>query len=121
MSKLKLATVWLDGCSGCHMSFLDMDERILPLLTKVTIHRSSLTDIKRITQRCAIAFIEGGVNAPKNSIDLGYGILYAPPGAIYAKVGGLCMHHLWGPWSEYAPADGSGRGCPLWADLVQRG
>jgi NAD-reducing hydrogenase small subunit len=31
MSKLKLATVWLDGCSGCHMSFLDMDERLLEL------------------------------------------------------------------------------------------
>ena len=31
MSKLKVATVWLDGCSGCHMSFLDMDERLLEL------------------------------------------------------------------------------------------
>jgi NAD-reducing hydrogenase small subunit len=29
MNKIKLATVWLDGCSGCHMSFLDMDERLL--------------------------------------------------------------------------------------------
>ena len=29
MSKKRLATVWLDGCSGCHMSFLDMDERLL--------------------------------------------------------------------------------------------
>ena len=28
-TKAKLATVWLDGCSGCHMSFLDIDERIL--------------------------------------------------------------------------------------------
>ena len=31
MSKKKLATVWLDGCSGCHMSFLDMDERLLAI------------------------------------------------------------------------------------------
>ena len=31
MSKLQLATVWLDGCSGCHMSMLDMDERWIEL------------------------------------------------------------------------------------------
>ena len=48
------------------MSFLDMDERIIPLLAKVTIHRSSLTDIKRITERCAIGFIEGGVANEEN-------------------------------------------------------
>ena len=29
MGKTRIATVWLDGCSGCHMSFLDMDERLL--------------------------------------------------------------------------------------------
>ena len=29
MKKLKLATVWLDGCAGCHMSLLDMDAGIL--------------------------------------------------------------------------------------------
>ncbi len=29
MSKIKLATVWLDGCSGCHMSLLDIDEGIM--------------------------------------------------------------------------------------------
>ena len=37
MSKLKLATAWLDGCSGCHMSFLDMDERLLQLAELVDI------------------------------------------------------------------------------------
>ncbi|MGD0390910.1 MAG: NADP oxidoreductase, partial [Tepidisphaeraceae bacterium] len=30
-TKVRLATVWLDGCSGCHMSFLDMDQRLLDL------------------------------------------------------------------------------------------
>ena len=59
--KIKVAMIGLCGCWGCTLSFLDMDERIIPLLTKVTIHRSSLTDIKRITERCAIGFIEGGV------------------------------------------------------------
>ena len=37
MSKLKLATVWLDGCSGCHMSFLDMDERLLAIAELVDV------------------------------------------------------------------------------------
>jgi len=37
MSKLKLATVWLDGCSGCHMSILDMDERLLDIAEFVDI------------------------------------------------------------------------------------
>ena len=59
--KINVAMIGLCGCWGCTLSFLDMDERILPLLTRVTIHRSSLTDIKRITERCAIGFIEGGV------------------------------------------------------------
>ncbi len=56
----------LCGCWGCTLSILDMDERILPLLDKVTIVRSSLTDIKRITERCAIGFVEGGVANEEN-------------------------------------------------------
>lgn len=67
--KLKVAMIGLCGCWGCTLSFLDMDERILPLLTKVTIHRSSLTDVKRITERCAIGFVEGGV-ANEDNIDV---------------------------------------------------
>ena len=64
--KINVAMIGLCGCWGCTLSFLDMDERIVPLLTEVTIHRSSLTDIKRITQRCAIGFIEGGVANEEN-------------------------------------------------------
>lgn len=67
--KLKVAMIGLCGCWGCTLSFLDMDERILPLLTKITIHRSSLTDVKRITERCAIGFIEGGV-ANEDNVDV---------------------------------------------------
>src|SRR6266568_5544778 len=37
MSKLRLATCWLDGCSGCHMSFLDMDERLIELAELVDV------------------------------------------------------------------------------------
>ena len=45
-SKINVSMISLCGCWGCTLSFLDMDERILPLLDKVTILRSSLTDIK---------------------------------------------------------------------------
>ncbi|MDP1633886.1 MAG: NADP oxidoreductase, partial [Gallionellaceae bacterium] len=44
--KLKIATTSLAGCFGCHMSFLDIDERILPLLDLVEFDRSPITDIK---------------------------------------------------------------------------
>ena len=56
----------LCGCWGCTLSFLDVDERLLALLDKITILRCSLTDIKRIPERCAIGFIEGGVANEEN-------------------------------------------------------
>ncbi|WP_338080113.1 NADP oxidoreductase [Antrihabitans stalactiti] len=59
--KIRVSMIALCGCWGCTLSFLDMDERILSLTTKITIERSSLTDIKRIKRRSAIGFIEGGV------------------------------------------------------------
>ena len=43
-SKIKVATVWLDGCSGCHMSFLDMDERLLELGSQFDLVYSPLVD-----------------------------------------------------------------------------
>ena len=30
--RITVATAWLDGCSGCHMSFLDIDERLFELM-----------------------------------------------------------------------------------------
>ncbi len=61
MSKLKLATVWLDGCSGCHMSFLDMDERLLELADLVDVVYSPLVDAKDYPEAVDIALIEGAV------------------------------------------------------------
>jgi len=46
MSKPRLATIWLDGCSGCHMSLLDMDERLLDITERVDIVYGALVDIK---------------------------------------------------------------------------
>jgi NAD-reducing hydrogenase small subunit len=61
MSKLKLATVWLDGCSGCHMSFLDMDERLLALAELVDLVYSPVVDTKVFPDDVDIALVEGAV------------------------------------------------------------
>jgi NAD-reducing hydrogenase small subunit len=61
MSKLKVATVWLDGCSGCHMSFLDMDERLLELAELVDVVYSPLVDAKEFPEDVDIALVEGAV------------------------------------------------------------
>lgn len=61
MSKLKLATVWLDGCSGCHMSFLDMDERLLALAELVDVVYSPIVDTKVFPDQVDIALVEGAV------------------------------------------------------------
>lgn len=46
MDKIKFATVWLDGCSGCHMSFLDMDERLIELASRVEYVNGPYADYK---------------------------------------------------------------------------
>ncbi|WP_372806885.1 NADP oxidoreductase [Pontiella sp.] len=60
MSKPRVATTSLAGCFGCHMSLLDIDERILQLIELVDFDRSPVDDIKHISQRCAVGLIEGG-------------------------------------------------------------
>ena len=66
MSKLKLATVWLDGCSGCHMSFLDMDEALISLADKVELVYSPLVDAKTFPEQVDIALIEGAVSSEED-------------------------------------------------------
>lgn len=60
MAKPKLATTSLCGCFGCHMSILDIDERILELVELVDFDKSPIDDIKEFSGRCAIGLIEGG-------------------------------------------------------------
>ncbi|MGA3345698.1 MAG: oxidoreductase [Terracidiphilus sp.] len=61
MSKLKVATVWLDGCSGCHMSFLDMDERLLQLAELIDVVYSPIVDAKVFPDQVDISLVEGAV------------------------------------------------------------
>ena len=63
MSKQKLATVWLDGCSGCHMSFLDMDERLIELAEWVDVVYSPLVDTKEFPNEVDITLVEGAVSS----------------------------------------------------------
>ena len=62
MSKLRMATVWLDGCSGCHMSFLDMDERLLAVADKVDLVYSPLVDAKVFPENVDLTLVEGAVS-----------------------------------------------------------
>jgi NAD-reducing hydrogenase small subunit len=61
MSKLRLATVWLGGCSGCHMSFLDLDEWLIDLAGRVDVVFSPLADVKEYPESVDVALVEGAV------------------------------------------------------------
>ena len=63
MSKLKLATVWLDGCSGCHMSFLDLDEAILSLTDKLDLVYGPLVDATEFPEGVDVTLVEGAVSS----------------------------------------------------------
>ena len=58
--KPRLATVWLGGCSGCHMSFLDLDERLIELGKLVEVCASPITDYKDFPE-VDITLVEGAV------------------------------------------------------------
>jgi len=60
MSKPIVATTSLAGCFGCHMSILDIDERILKLIELVDFNKSPVDDIKEFDRMCDIGIIEGG-------------------------------------------------------------
>ncbi len=59
--KVRIATVWLDGCSGCHMSLLDMDERLLSLAGQIELVYSPLVDVKSFPEEVDVTLVEGAV------------------------------------------------------------
>ncbi len=62
MEKVKFATVWLDGCSGCHMSFLDLDERLLAIAPLIDLVYSPLVDNKEFPEMVDVTMVEGSVS-----------------------------------------------------------
>lgn len=64
--KARVATVWLDGCSGCHMSFLDIDERLVDLADKIDIVYSPLVDIKEFPPEVDVTLVEGAVSSDED-------------------------------------------------------
>jgi NAD-reducing hydrogenase small subunit len=61
MERLKIATVWLGGCSGCHMSFLDLDEFLIDLAGRVDLVYSPVMDVKEYPEHVDVCLIEGAV------------------------------------------------------------
>jgi len=61
MDRLKVATVWLGGCSGCHMSFLDLDEFLIDLAGKIQLVYSPIMDIKEYPEQVDLCLVEGAV------------------------------------------------------------
>lgn len=70
MDKIKFATVWLAGCSGCHMSFLDLDEWLIELAENVDVVYSPVgSDIKEYPDNVDVCLVEGGV-ANEDNLEL---------------------------------------------------
>lgn len=59
--KTRVATAWLSGCSGCHMSFLDQDELLVDLAKKIKLVYSPIVDIKVFPENVDVTLIEGAV------------------------------------------------------------
>jgi bidirectional [NiFe] hydrogenase diaphorase subunit len=59
--RVRLATLWLGGCSGCHMSLLDLDERLLDLAPFVELVFSPLCDVKEFPEGVDLCLVEGAV------------------------------------------------------------
>jgi NAD-reducing hydrogenase small subunit len=59
--KVRLATVWFGGCSGCHMSFLDLDEFLVDLVEQVEIVYSPVVDVKEYPENVDVCLIEGAI------------------------------------------------------------
>jgi len=65
-SKVRLATVWLDGCSGCHMSLLDTDERLIEIAPLIELVYGPLVDLKEFPEGVDVTLVEGAVSSEED-------------------------------------------------------
>jgi NAD-reducing hydrogenase small subunit len=66
VSKPRVATVWLDGCSGCHMSLLDLDERLLDIFGRADLVYGPLVDVKEFPENVDVVLVEGAVSSEED-------------------------------------------------------
>lgn len=67
MTKPKVASDWMAGCAGCHMSLLDMDERLVEIAQLVDLRATPITDLKEPDESGVdVGLLEGGVNNSSN-------------------------------------------------------
>jgi NAD-reducing hydrogenase small subunit len=66
MGRVRFATLWLGGCSGCHMSFLDLDEFLIDLAELVEVVYSPIVDFKDYPENVDVALVEGAVCNEEN-------------------------------------------------------
>jgi NAD-reducing hydrogenase small subunit len=66
MARLRFATVWLGGCSGCHMSFLDLDEFLIELAERADIVYTPFIDVKEYPADVDVVLVEGAVANEEN-------------------------------------------------------
>ncbi len=64
--RIRFATVWLGGCSGCHMSFLDLDERLVELAGKAELVYGPFMDVKEFPPKVDVTLVEGAVTNRAN-------------------------------------------------------
>ena len=64
--KIRLATVWLDGCSGCHMSILDTDERLVAIAGLADIVWGPLVDAKEFPENVDVTLVEGAISSEED-------------------------------------------------------
>jgi NAD-reducing hydrogenase small subunit len=66
MKQARLATVWLDGCSGCHMSVLDMDEAIIAIAKRIEVVYGPLVDAQEFPKAVDVVLIEGAISSQED-------------------------------------------------------